>query len=845
MSKKKWFKWLLIALLTITLCLNANYNFGNSNHVIAQTENYQQEGKLLYEQGKYPQAVQVLEQALVTYQSQGNILKQAATLSNLSLAYQQLGLWDQAQTTISQSLALLQNNSTSSNLPILAQTLNIQGRLQLSQGKAEAALETWQQSQAIFTQIDDSLGIIRAQINQVQALRSLGFYRRALQVVNEVKPQLETQPDSITTAVSWRSLGNILRLVGDFNQADEALQNSLAIAQKLNSTNQISSAWFSLGNLARIQSQKIQTAQEAYQKAIATANSPTNKIQAQLNLFSLFLEKDNLELAQNLLPEIEQELQLLPPSRKAINARINLATNLIQSSFSSLSNYQKIAQILAIAVQQGNNLGDRRAEALALVSLGKVYEQNQQWLEAQKLTQQALNITQQVKAPEIRYRAAWQLGRLLKQQGREEEAIAAYDTAINLLKDLRADLVAVNTDVKFSFRESVEPVYRELVSLLLAGNSNKNSQAKLERARKVIESLQLAELDNFFRSACLNSTPVAIEQVDQRAAVIYPIILSERLEVILHLPDQPLRHYATNLPKEEVEATIQNLRRGVTNRLRRQFKYPSQKVYDWLIRPVENDLAQSNIDTLVFILDGILRNVPMATLHDGTQYLAEKYAIALTPGLELLASKPLVRGQIKVLSGGLSEGRQGFNPLPGVEIELNQIQNQVNTEVFLNQNFTKTNVQTAIDAVPFPIIHFATHGKFSSQAEETFIVTWDGKINVNELNSLLRSNEFDSTDTIELLVFSACETATGDKRAALGIAGVAVKAGARSTMASLWSVNDEATAKFMVQFYQELANQEVTKAEALRRAQMAILQDPKYRQHPYYWAPFVLVGNWL
>jgi CHAT domain-containing protein len=235
----------------------------------------------------------------------------------------------------------------------------------------------------------------------------------------------------------------------------------------------------------------------------------------------------------------------------------------------------------------------------------------------------------------------------------------------------------------------------------------------------------------------------------------------------------------------------------------------------------------------------------MAALHDGKQFLVEKYAVALTPGLELLEPRPLAREQLNVLKAGLSEARRGFSALPNVEIELNQIQSQVSGELLINQSFTETALQDAIDAAPFPVVHLATHGQFSSEAEKTFILTWDNVINVNELNSLLRTTDLRRSEPIELLVLSACETAVGDNRAALGIAGVAVRAGARSTLASLWTVNDEATAVLMVRFYQELGNIATTKAEALRRAQLSILQDGQYQQQPYYWASFILVGNWL
>jgi CHAT domain-containing protein len=266
-------------------------------------------------------------------------------------------------------------------------------------------------------------------------------------------------------------------------------------------------------------------------------------------------------------------------------------------------------------------------------------------------------------------------------------------------------------------------------------------------------------------------------------------------------------------------------------------------MYDWLIRWAEPDLANSEVQTLVFVLDGVLRNVPMAVLHDGNHYLIEKYSLALTPGLQLLDPKPLARKKFTALTAGLSEASQGFPPLPNVEIEVKQIEAKVSSQVLLNKSFTKPNFQANVNSSPFSVVHIATHGQFSSVAEDTFILTWDDRVNANELNSLLRT-EPRQTRPIELLVLSACQTAVGDNRAALGLAGVAVRAGARSTVASLWLVSDDATASLMARFYEELVNNEVTKAEALRRAQLELLQNNKL-SHPYFWAPFVLVGNWL
>ncbi len=328
--------------------------------------------------------------------------------------------------------------------------------------------------------------------------------------------------------------------------------------------------------------------------------------------------------------------------------------------------------------------------------------------------------------------------------------------------------------------------------------------------------------------------------------------MSDRLEVTVALPGQPLRRYTTLLSQEEIEATVLQARNSITfPRLRislRNFLVPSQKIYNWLIRPMETELADSGVQTLVFVLDGAIRNIPMSSLYDGEKYLVQKYSIAVAPGLQLIDAKPLQRGKIRVLTAGLSEARQGFSSLPGVKFELDSIGSEVFTEKLLDRSFTASNFKTKVQSSSFPIIHLATHGQFSSQANDTFILTWDDRINAKDLDSLLRADT--RIGPVELLVLSACQTAAGDNRATLGLTGVAVRAGARSTVASLWSVSDEATALLMTRFYEELAHSqanqgnEVTKAEALRRAEQAVLQDERF-SHPYFWSAFVLVGNWL
>lgn len=833
--------WALCGLISISFVhIAPSIAFPTINYIAqaADPDQQEQQAREFYTAGQFSQAAALWQQAAENYQAQGDALNQAMALSNLSLADQQLGQWTKAKVAIAASLQLIQtqNNSDSSSLKILAQALDTQANLQLTLGQPQLALTTWQQAATTYQQAGDDVGVTRSLINQAQALRALGFYRRALTTLTSVNQNLQKQPNEIKVA-GLRSLGNVLRVLGDLDSSRQVLQQSLLIAQHLKSVADISATLISLGNTA--QSQQDPTALTFYQQAVNKAVSPITKLQAQLNQLSLLVANKQWSAAQTLLPQIKPQITNLPPTQAGIYARINFAESLMKIGVEGKTN---TARILAAAIQQARRIKDQRTESYALGTLGELYEP-EQLSNAQKLTEQALVLAQAINAPDIIYRFSWQLGRLLKAQGDIPGAIASYTQAVNTLQSLRNDLVAINSDIQFSFRESVEPVYRELVSLLLQPGNANISQENLIQARQVIESLQLAELDNFFREACLDVQPAQIDTINPEAAVLYPIILSDRLEVILSLPDQPLRHYPTFTSQSQIESISEKLRQTLVIRSKREFLPFAQQAYDWLIRPLQTDLANSQVNTLVFVLDGSLRNLPMAALHDGNKYLVEKYSIALAPSLQLLDPKPLQRQKLQVLSAGLTEARQGFAPLENVALELQEIKSQLPTTVLLNQKFTYNNLQAKLESTSFPIVHIATHGKFSSKAAETFLLTWDDRIGIEQLDNLLKSPQ-NRQQAIELLVLSACETATGDKRAGLGLAGIAVRAGARSTLATLWAVNDAATTQLTTNFYQQLTTTKETKAQALRSAQLSLLQNPLYK-HPIYWAPYVLLGNWL
>lgn len=726
--------------------------------------------------------------------------------------------------------------------------------------------------------------------------------------------------------LALRSLGNVLRVVSQLEQSQMVLSTAGQLAQQSGDSQDMAAIYLSLGNTARslgnrkIQSEKpseqhpaltqsicIQAASTAnaaqlYQQATSCyrqAESSTSsdiKIQAQLNRFSLLVQTQQWSEVATLLSEIRSNLNDLLISHPTVYGHIKFAQSLmcLQSELSEnssnalspilqLCNFVKntptrtgvktlesskipswaeIGEILQTALKQAQQLGDKQAEADARGYLGGVYQQMGKLAEARKLTEQALQQKSAFNDSSITYLWQWQLGRIYQTQQDQKSALKAYTLAYETLQSLRKDLVGINSEIQFTFRDSVEPVYRELVNLLLQPLASQQikqteiNQENLKLARDVIEALQLAELTNFFREACVTSQPQPIDQLDPNAAVIYSIILPDRLAVILSRPQKPLKYYATPLKFNSQSGEVGEVERVYNDMFAGFTRYiyssnldslgPQQIFYDWLIRPIEAELEKDDIKTLVFVLDGVLRGVPMSALYDShkRKYLIEKYNLALSPGLQLLYSPSLSPNKLQTLVGGLAEASQGFSKLPGVEEEVREIAKIVPTEVLLNEEFTRNRLKVQINNLPFPIVHLATHGQFSSQAENTFLLTWDGRINVKELDQLLQTRDRPGRSPLELLILSACQTAAGDNRAILGLAGVAVRSGARSTLATLWSVEDESTVELMNKFYSELNQPGVTKAEALRQAQLSLLRSPNYSR-PYYWAPFVLVGNWL
>jgi CHAT domain-containing protein len=920
--------WLLIGLFLTVGIPPALSQLPATNLIFQNLANPQslvQQGESHYQAGQFPQAVDNFQQAANAFAAQQDELNQAKTLANLSLAYQQLAEWDKAEKAITQSLNLLGLNTdfiptevtsdvSNSQLGILAPALDIYGRGLFLQGKSAAALDSWRLAANIFKKLANPERMIGSQINQVQALQTLGLYQEARQTIELLKATLNQKPDSLLKAQVLHSLGDLLRTFGNLQESENVLKDSIAIAEKFKSNQDIAAVRLSLGNTLFASGNRLQIlndnpidkyeympwrcdekpipdaavddyteASNTYKKVnddLLTLTSSVIGNKANINRLNVLLKMNRLSEAKTLGSEIQ--VSNLPKSRTAVYAKINLAKNLVclrhkYAKFSSeaatqIPSRQTINDLLEMAVHESEELGDTRATSYAIGNLAGLYEywgwldeQQNQTLDAQKfrqkaqqLTTEALLLAQPIKAPDMAYQWQWQLARLFKAQDQRKEAREAYTQTVKIIDNFRKDLGGVafnieeqNSDIQFDFRENIEPIYRQFIDLLLQPKGTQPSPKDVEAARQLIQKFQVAELENFLLCNLQpNRQQLSVDNLittnNLQAAIVYPIIFKDKIGIILKLPNQDSLYYQSQAQAnllEPIEALPNTLKNSSLTKT--EVRDVSHNVYNLLIKPIENTLAESQVKTLVFLLDSPLRNIPMAALYDGNDYLIRKYAVVLSTGLPLRDSKPLHEIQLDSLIVAVKEPKyKTFSSLPGVEAEVKQIQPLLNAKVFFDQDqaFGKQELKDELSSSPHNLVHLATHAQFSFNLKDTFILAAPGEpVQVNELGNLLQARTQSVANILELLVLSACQTASGDKRAALGLAGVAVQTGANSTLATLWTVDDGSTADFMARFYKKLIQDKVSKVEALRLVQEEFLDEDRKTTA---WAPYILVGNW-
>jgi CHAT domain-containing protein len=506
-----------------------------------------------------------------------------------------------------------------------------------------------------------------------------------------------------------------------------------------------------------------------------------------------------------------------------------------------------------------------RVKAEAQGGLARLYENRKRVEESLRLNAEAIRNAESAGARDLLADLEWRAGRLQRSLGHPVEALAAYQRAIDHVEAIRPDIPIEYRDGRSSFRETLEPLYLGYADLLLEQSSRAPDSAQagrmLRQVRGAVEFIKQTELEDFLGGRCAvqGARKAQLESLDPKTAVLYPIIFPDRLELLVSSGAE-LQRFSAPVDAAKLQQTVQDYAVALREKTSDATDY-SRQLYRWLIAPAETWLRQHRTDILVMVPDGVLRLIPLAALHDGEHYLIERYAIATSPGLSLFENSASRQGGASALLAGVSEpgpvidnlprpffqamltaaGQRDAavdamddreyemmraNPdfrlslaqkleLPGVEREIASLGEKMDSTVILNEGFTVEAFKREVAEHPHSIVHIASHGVFGSSPETSFIMAYDGVIDINGLERLFKSDKL-KNHPVDLLILSACQTARGDDRSPLGLSGVALRSNVRSALGSLWPVSDAAASRLMEGFYAALRRPGISKVRALR-----------------------------
>lgn len=730
-------------------------------------------------------------------------------------------------------------------------------------------------------------------VSQGVALRQQGHLTRSIELLAQQARTAPTERDRM------RATGELGASLLQARQADRAAA-ALREAYRFFSGPERAPYALRLGNLASMGRRHME-ARGYYEEVLQLAGGDAElSLSAALNLARLAPESERLQHLATLYPKVARVADDGTRARLFLNLG-SQAHVLGQPALALAYTSYDLARQLSAQAASG------RLHVEALDALAQLYEDQSRSADALVLTRQAIAAAQALApAPaamgDLMVSLEWRQARLYAALGRRDLALAAYQRAVEQVEPMRQDMPIEYDDGSSSFRRTLEPIYLGLFEGLLhaAGAQTGSSQATtLRRARDVVELIKQAEMQDYLGDRCtVDAVKGGTETViPEGTAVLYPVILGDRLELLIET-GSGITHFSTRVSGALLRRTAglfaNDLRDGAPGYMAR-----SRQIYDWLLRPVEGFMRDQRITTLVVVPDGALRLVAVGALHDGQRFALEKFAVTTVTGLSMTNTVAPPRQAMHLLMAGVSEpgpvvdklsqaivdellapayaaptdlaaladSRTMFptSPrpdapvidaktnrslalrkvlaLPGVDEEVDSIGRIVRSTSMLNAPFTIDAFRREAESGAYRFVHIASHGVFGGSAAASFMLAYDDLLTLDGLQSLLNTEGF-RTSPIELLSLSACETAEGDDRSPLGLSGAAIKARAKSVLGSLWPVEDTSARKTMEGFYGALAAPGRSKAQALRQSQLDLLRSAEF-SHPFFWAPFVLIGNWL
>jgi CHAT domain-containing protein len=684
---------------------------------------------------------------------------------------------------------------------------------------------------------------------RVRALQALGpdraVFASLARAAEAARAATEQGADPQRTVGTLQRLADAYQAVGAHYYAVEALRRSSALAREIGDEDSLVRILNALG-IAYVEIDRLDAARRAFDEALALLPEQDSRRGAVAvnRLRVLAYAGGGAADFEARVREATADLDAGAHHADAATLRLDVADAVF--AFEGWED-ARAPGALAADVLTGQPSFDRRQdEARRLTLLARAALARGDGEAARRGAREALLLS--TDAPEQAYRVLWLLARTERAAGAVDAALERYEHAVATASTIRAELAARS---HAEFRREVLPLYREYVSLLLErARSDAPRRAELvDLARRSMEDLQKAELLEYYDNQCLLPTrTVDVAGLGERTAVVYPIPLDDRLELIVQFGDD-LALFRAPVGERHLDATVDFFRESIqdpeltvdardpgsdTNRLGRE-------LFDAIVGPLEAELERRSTRVLVFVPSGALRTLPFAALFDGEHFLAERFALGTTLGMELTEPAIPPRGRREVLIAGLSESVQGQVALPAVEREVVDVRDRIGGEILLNETFQRDRMISELSEGRHRVVHLATHGHFDRQPEESYLLTHDDRLLLGDVERAVGLRRY-GDDPLDLLVLSACETALGDDRAALGLAGVALKSGARSALASLWQISDDATAELIRVFYDALA-EGASKAEALRAAQLHLLGHERFA-YPFYWSAFLLIGNW-
>jgi CHAT domain-containing protein/Tfp pilus assembly protein PilF len=793
-------------------------------------------GAIYHQQGNYNQATKFYQQALTIRKEVGDRIGEGRTLNNLGLLYENQGQYSKALEFYQQALAIFQ---TLDNPREEGSILNNLGGIYTQIGQYEQALSYYQQALVILREISDyrgegatfhNIGFTYSQLEKYS--QALDFYQQALATRKRIGHKAGA-------AVTLNNLGFIYNKLGKYSQALQSLEQALALFQEIGDRAGEGNALDSLGTVYKNLG-KYDKSIELYQQSLAIQREVNARPGERTTLSNIgsILEKQNK-------PELAIAFY-----KEAVNI-----TEAIRQDLQKLTIEEQKAYTETVA-------DTYRSLADLLLSQGRILEA-QQVLELLKV-QELRNFTKDTRAG-----------------GEETAGIATNPTEAEILK-IHGTLITLGRKIE-ECQQCAERSKLLDEREVIAKEYEENVRSLEQEIRD-----RTAKDDTFVDPRKLGGNAEAIVS-EPGTVLIYPLVLENKVWILwaskggitksIEVPQVGLKQLSQMVVK--FRQLLQNPNSDIG-----ELKATGKQLYDWLLpQSLQKELKDNKIQNLVFSLDRVTRYIPMSAVFDGEKYLIENYNISTIISANLTQTGerlPPGTQNTSVLAAGLSEAQKGFNPLPNVPAELNAIVRQSSTDAqgiypglkLLNQSFNRKALRDNLAG--HLILHIATHGKFvPNNAYASYLLLGNGEeLPIPEIQELRDLNK------IHLVVLSACETALGetgqDGTEITGLSYYFLEKGAKAVMASLWQVNDESTRLLMEQFYNNLAKSTaqspITKTQALRQAQLSLIRSDRINtpntdarslvveprpggqtststalgfSHPYYWAPFILIGNGL